>query len=332
MDHFTNKVKRFFSSDSNGGKPKYLAFIVFLGLSAILWFFAALNEEYKGEISYPVEYINFPKDKILVNDLPNKLRLNVEANGYTLLGYKLGPKLQSIIYDIEKYSMRKVADGSESEFYLLTSPAINMVEEQLGKDFRVLDMQPDTLFFRFTDIVVKRVPIVPDILVTCVKPFRIHGHISVNPDSILITGPGYILDTLEFITSKHYELKEMEKSLTKSVQLLQIKRVTYTQKRVDVNIPIEEYTENSFEIPITKMNVPDSINLILFPDKVKVTYMVALSDYEKIDPSQFIVRVDYSNVDVSGSNRVRVSMFEYPELVENAIFTPTSVEYLKEIK
>ena len=320
------------NSDKSGKDQKYLAFFVFLGLSAVLWFFTALNEDYVGEISYPVDYINFPKDKILVNDLPGRFRLTVEANGYTLLGYKLGPKLQSIVYDIERYAFRKIKEGSVSEFYILTSPATKMVEEQLGKDFRVLSMTPDTLFFQFTDMVAKRVPILPDVQVNCVKPFRIHGSIAVHPDSMLITGPGYILDTLDYVKTKHIELTEVAQSVTKNIALTHIKKVTYTQKKVDVEIPVEEYTENSFEIPITKLNIPDSINLILFPDKVKVTYMVALSDYEKVDPSQFSVRVDYVNLNVSSSNRVRVSMIEYPGFVQNAVFTPTSVEYLKEVK
>ena len=73
---------------------KVLVFFFFLLLSILFWFLTAMNQEYETTISYPVRYIKFPERKVLVNDIPDRLDLSVNAGGYTLLRYKLQSRLR----------------------------------------------------------------------------------------------------------------------------------------------------------------------------------------------------------------------------------------------
>ena len=56
---------------------RFLIFFFFLLLSILFWFLTALNKEYVTSISYPVRYIRFPEDRVLVNDIPDRLDLTV---------------------------------------------------------------------------------------------------------------------------------------------------------------------------------------------------------------------------------------------------------------
>ena len=82
---------------------RVLIFFFFLLLSILFWFLTALNKEYVTSISYPVRYIRFPEDKVLVNDIPDRLELNVNASGFTLLRYKLKSRLTPIIFDVNSF-------------------------------------------------------------------------------------------------------------------------------------------------------------------------------------------------------------------------------------
>ena len=54
-------------------------FSFFLVLSFIFWFLNALSKEMNGRIDYPVRYINFPADRALVNELPDRLNLMISG-------------------------------------------------------------------------------------------------------------------------------------------------------------------------------------------------------------------------------------------------------------
>ena len=73
-------------------------------IASILWFLNALNKEYTSKITYPVKYTDFPQGKFLVSDPPQNISLEVKANGFTLLAYRLRTSFRPIVVNINSYS------------------------------------------------------------------------------------------------------------------------------------------------------------------------------------------------------------------------------------
>ena len=82
---FINSIWNFFRSI----RKKYLAFIFFVGLSTIAWFLRALSDDYIADIEYPVKYINLPPNRMLSRPPLEKLTLQVESDGYTILSSRI---------------------------------------------------------------------------------------------------------------------------------------------------------------------------------------------------------------------------------------------------
>jgi len=96
---------------------------------------------------------------------------------------------------------------------------------------------------------------------------------------------------------------------------------------VRVYLGVEVLKEYKFEIPLSVKNAPDSLEFKLFPNEVVVSFTCGASDLIQISPNEFLVEVDYRNVQ-SSFERLTVDLVKSPKLVKDIRIEPASVEYL----
>ena len=309
---------------------KLLVFLFFLLLSTIFWLLNELSKDSNTTISCPVKYINLPKDKVLVKELPSEFDLTIEAPGYTLLKYKLSTRLLPLIFDLNQYGITILGGTEEQRFFILTSRARTGISRQLKSDVQILDISPDSLIFEFGDIVRKTVPVVHNLSIEYAKQFMQAGEITANPDSIVISGPDRIIDTIHQVFTRFEILKEVNEPLTKEYVLDAINNVSFSERKVNINIPVEEFTEAVLDVPIEKIHVPDTLVLKTFPGSIKLTCMVSLSNYERLTSHQFRAIVDFDGIEQNLSNKLKVSIEKSPDFVRSIKFHPINVEFIIE--
>ncbi|HYX09561.1 MAG TPA: CdaR family protein [Bacteroidales bacterium] len=331
-EEILNRVRRGFSREKLKLNKKLLTFLFFLMLSIIFWLLSALNQNYTTTISYPVHYVNFPKNKVLVGKVPNKLTLNVNAHGYTLLKYKVNFRRIPIIFNVNSFSLYKAPGNETGKFYILTRFAKEKITNQLSSDIQLLDIMPDTLFFEFSSIIDKNVPVVPNVKVSFARQYMVKGEITSDPDSITVSGPHLILDTLSKVYTRFQQLDQINATTQRNLPLKSIDNVSFSQKRVLVTIPVEKFTEASIKVPIVPINLPDTLVMKLFPSEINVSYLVGLSDYDKVQPSSFRATVDYNSIATSINNKLRVSVEMAPPFVRSVKYQPKNVDFVIEKK
>ena len=97
MQNIKNKIWEVVSKKRNlSDNKKIVTYLVFVFIATIFWFLNALSKDYTTTVSYPVNYKNLPKDKILIRELPDKLFLEVKGGGFALLRYKISTAFQPI--------------------------------------------------------------------------------------------------------------------------------------------------------------------------------------------------------------------------------------------
>jgi hypothetical protein len=72
-------------------------------LSTFIWLLSSLDKEYIAELNFPVNYYNFPEDRIETEDLPEFFTLRVESSGYLLLKHRISRSVYPLQIDISKY-------------------------------------------------------------------------------------------------------------------------------------------------------------------------------------------------------------------------------------
>ncbi len=308
---------------------RVLIFFFFLLLSILFWFLTAMNKEYVTSISYPVRYIRFPEKKVLVNDIPDRLELTVNAGGYTLLRYQLQSRITPIIFDVNSFSLNTVL-GDPSTLYILTSYAKDRIARQLSSEIGILGISPDSLFFQFADKVSKKVPVKPRLDIGFEKQYMQVGPYLVEPDSVTVSGPESMIDTIEMVQTVPVNMSDVNRSFDLELEMQPLHKIEYDPLEVWVQVPVEKFTEASLKVQIEVINMPDTLLLRAFPPAVTVSCQIGLSAYETLNEHLFRAVIDYAEVGSMLGNKLQVKMIKMPLYIQSVNFTPKSVEYIVE--
>jgi len=323
------QIKSFFDRLEKKYHKKFGVFFIFIVIATFLWFLNALSKEYTTIISYPVRYTNFPQNKILVSKLPRHLDFRISSFGFTLLRYKLNTTLMPIVFDVNSFSLRSSNTDNET-FYITTKLIQEDFSDQLSSDIKLIDILQDTLFFKFSQKIKKKVAVKADIKFGFQKQYMQKGNLIIEPDSIEISGPQRIIDSIEYVKTRVYEVENLNKEFRKNIQLRKIDKVKFSKKRVSVIQNVEKYTEDNIKIPVEIYNLPDSLIMKTFPNKITLTYLVGLSDYEKVSASQFKFFIDYSLIHAENNSLIEVSLDKYPQYIKLINYYPKRLEFIIE--
>lgn len=306
-----------------------ISYLICVIIASILWLLNTLNKEYTTEISYPVKYINFPEGQYPVVKLPSQLQLEVKAKGFALLGYQIKTSFLPITFNVSTYSSHFQKKNDINEYILNTNDIKDKIGSQLSNDIKLLNIVPEEILFRFANARSKKIAIRPVIDYTLKRQY-IQNKLYAYPDSILVSGPAIIIDTLSFVSTVPLHLENVGKNIHRNLELVPVPDCTFKEKYVEITLEVEQFTEAKHVLSITPLQVPDSINIRLFPSNVSVSYEIGLSKYDKVSDKDFIFSVDYPTTD--HVTYLEVKAYKIPPFIKNLSFSPQKVEYILEKK
>lgn len=309
-----------------------VVFSFFLLLAFIFWYLNSLEKTVEYDMKYPVRYINLPQERVLAEDLPSTIELFLKGPGYSILKLRLAGNRSPVILDVSTINYRRVPGSRTLSYYIITSGLIPKLRNQLRAECEISSIKPDTLFFSFDRIITRKVKVVPDIEISTEKQYLVKGSIIAEPDTISITGPKRILDTVNTVKTKLRKLRGVNETITRSFALVTPGGCTVSSKKVIITIPVEQFTEAEINVPVKILNCPDSISVKIFPDVVSVKCLVAVSDYKKFEEIPFEVVLDLALADLNSSEKIPVGFRNIPPFVSSLRVTPSKVDFLIEKK
>ncbi len=310
---------------------KILVYLVFVAISTVFWFLNELSNNYTTTINYPVRFTNLPKNKILVSDLPKNLTLNVNGYGYTLLRYKLSPASFPVVINMEQYS-KTISNPNVKSYRLQTRQIKETIDKQMANDIDVLDIMPDTVVFQFANIISRKIPIKPRVKLNFEEECMLNGDITFSPDSVTVNGPNNIIDTLSAVYTHYQEFNNLSKPLHRNITLSEIENIEMDRKKAVMFLPVAKFTQANFEVPIQAINTPDTLDLKTFPRLAKVTCLVALNDFDKIQAKDFVINVNYLDIENLLGNRLTLNLAIAPSNAKLIQYSPESVEFILDKK
>lgn len=309
---------------------RIIAYIICVLIASILWFLNALNKEYNTQITYPLKYTAFPTDKYIASELPSSITLDVTAKGFSLLGHKLQTSFQPIEVNVSSYLPLFTQHDSVLTYTLRTSTIQDRIASQMSSDIKLTRIVPESIHFKLTNAKSKMVPVKVNVDYQLNPQFILKHKPSINPDSILVTGPSIIIDTIQAIYAKPLHLGLLQDKQNHLVNLIPINHVLLSTENVHVAVDIEQYTEIQLSISIRSENVPDSLRLRLLPSYTNVTCNVGLSRFDHLKAADFEFIVNY--IQTKNSTYLDVVPKRIPEFVYDLTYSPKKVEYIIERK
>ncbi len=302
-------------------------FLICVIISVFIWLMIKLSDDYYDTINCKINYVNIPEGKTILNSSDTTISLRLYARGFRLFSLKYMNSRPEITVNLQKTKLHKSRYTYSS--YILTRPFIQSIKDELDIANEIESIYPDTLSFVLEDIISKKVPVVHKLQFSFAKQYQQYGNLKVSPDSITIKGLPSRIDTIRKIFTESKELADISKSRSVTLLLekpLKTKSFFMSSDTVNVFIPVEKFTEASIEIPIEIKDEQES-KIKLFPDKVNITYLVALKDYDKVGQDMFdaVVSPGHSKLN---SRTLSVELERHPVFIKIKQINPSKVEFI----
>jgi hypothetical protein len=246
------------------------------------------------------------------------------------LRFKLSSRYIPISFSVNSFKMNRLPGVDSSSFYIETRYAREYIASQLSSDFIINKISPDTLIFRLSGVVSKKVPVIAAFNYQLDKQLILKNQLLIQPDSVIVSGPDFIIDTLKAVFTRNSDLGTFSKTNDESVELKDIKYVYVKETEVNVGFTIEQFTEKTIQVPVEIINMPRTYRMQAFPRYIQLTCQVGLSNYEALDGSMFRAQVDYKEVRDKHSNKLKVMITKQPVFIQAVRFSPKNVEYIIE--
>lgn len=294
--------------------------LVCMSISLVMWLVSALSESYTtSQIPVEVLYRNLPDNKLPSQPLPQQLHLTIETNGIQIIK-QYWQKIRLTI-DYANYIPAKI---------LATQQLMPLLMPQLPNS-KILNVSPDTIFFKFERIAQKKIPVFSDSDAKPAKRFDIK-EIILQPDSVIVSGPASVLDTIKHWKTQKLVLRDLSQDFEGEVPLVlpEISTLSLNTNNIMYTIKVEEFTEKKLlDIPIEIKNLPKGMSVFLYPSTVTLQFQVGISEFEYIKQSNFTIVADFIDIDFTKDKLIRLSVAQQPLTIKGLSILPqNSVEFI----
>ncbi len=327
-------MKDEYKASSQGEKPKrfrisrrlYIVLICFF-IATVFWLLLALSRDYPATVTFPIVYTNLPGRKVIVNDLPDSISLQIKATGFRILAYNFIKTRKPLEIDV----LSRLKSGRMMQNEVLAVPTRVFSADfarQFGPEISVFGYQPDSIVFYFSDLITRKVPVHLNMNIQFDKQYDYSDDISLSPDSIEVSGPPSIVNSLTQVETEEIQLSGVKANVIKNVGVKTNKLLSFNIDKIDVNVPVEKFTEGTMSVRIEAINVQTGYSLKTFPDKVNIRYMVALSKYNDVKDQMFEVVVNGEMLSAMHPEKLKVELVKNPSFVRGVILEPEGVDYI----
>ncbi len=285
------------------------------------WMFFALSNRYVYQVQTLVRYVNFPDNKAFHSLQSDTIDLQIEGTGWQLLFSKLRINPQSVNVDLEKL---------KKQTFINLSDQLTTINKQFESAQKVVNIRPDTLYFDFSSRSVKKIPIRLNYNIRFENHYGISDSVQLSPSYVTVTGPGNELEKIDYWYTDTLKLKNVTSNFSSKILLQKPVKanISIYPRLVDLKLMVDEYTEKVVDVPIVLLNNNEFRNVKLLPEKVKITFLTALSNYSKIAREDFEVSADLNNWKLKGYIQLPLVISKFPKFCKLVKIEPQNIDFI----
>ena len=299
-------------------------FISFLLASILIWLLITLSKEYITTISFPLEYGEISQNKLLLANQTKEIEIVVKTNGFKILRTRFNTK--SIRININTLISKK-----GTTYYLLLKSKKQSIKRQLPSGVSLQEIIKDTLFVELGSLVTKKLAVKSNLKISYHIGYDLSEKISLKPDSILVSGPENYISKIKDIELLPIVFEDLKVDFVKKVAIQVpegVKNLKFNIKEVTVSGKIEKFTEGILNVPFKIINVPKGITINTLDKKIQVSYIVGLSNFNKIDENSFQIECDYKMTASNSLGYLIPKVVRKSSEVKSYKLTPNKINFL----
>lgn len=293
--------------------------ITCIGIAFVFWVLVKLSQTYPT-VKPVMLNIEMPEDKCLLLMPPADVEAELRGTGWDLmLEHFYHSRIPVFISMLDNTNLYLNQNRMRTE--IRSSLRFSSIE--------VLSVNYENLEIELDQKVSRRVPVVLEKDLQFSPGNQLRQVPTLNPDSITVTGPAKIIDSLFFWPTATLSLTDVKSSTSVSVPVEKAPpALQLGVNEINVDLEVEQFTEKTIYIPVTINHVPEGDSLKIFPDKIQLTCQVGLSRYNEVMYQDFEIQADLKDVPLQeGKNTVPVKLIKFPLFVKGVKLERQSVEF-----
>lgn len=296
-------------------------FLMFLILASIFWVLTKFSREFTSAMTAKVDYKYLPNTATLAKGNTDEINFDLTANGFEILFYKF--KKPSLEIRVDDYYTEK-----KDSFSISKSELLRKLSGSFNKYMEVKNLSPDHLNVKLDPIVLKKVLVKAKTDISFKDGFKPIDDYIVKPDSITISGPKGKLENIDTVYTEVVSLKNIEKNISESVKIKSPSEDIVAIDPISVKFqwPVAEFSQGQFTLPVEIVNLPPGMELKLVPERITVSFDVAIDDFGTLSADSFRVICDYSKRNKE-ENFMLPELSKKPEGTVNIMFQPKKVDF-----
>ncbi len=303
-------------------RRKAKMFLMFLLCSGLIWFINNLSESYISNATFDLKFINVPDSLMLANASKKEVDVKVQASGFQFLGFNI--KNKEVQLDLSTANLKN------DNYFIPQSVYRKQIDKQL-RSMTLLEIDRDTLFFEFTQVSTKKVPVNSRVSITLSQNYILDGPLKIEPNMVTIKGPKTIIDTINRVNTLQLSFPEETSNFAHKVELFknpELQNTTYSNNTVFIYGKVARFSEKIIAVPIRVINLPSGYEIRTFPDKVSILCRAKLDNLKNLDSTGFEVVADYNSIKDNTTKIITLELLKKPESLHSASLNEDHVEFI----
>lgn len=294
-----------------------------IAIAALFWLLNKLSNQYNSTIVVAVAYVNEPTDKVVVQPLPPTLLLEVEGSGWELLRHTLDLDRPTVVVDIGSF-----ANSGSIPLQNIRSS----LSQQLPYTLEIKQVIPAVLPLQMDNSAVKVLPVKLQSAIAVHPQYGIIDAIQLNPDSVQVTGPVTLLDTMTAVPTEVLELQNVQQDQAGRLALTTnaANALSFNPQAVDYAFSVVPYTETAIAVPVNVIST-DPSRVVLLNKTIQVFFQVPMTRFADTEADDFANRfridADFSALSTTDST-ASVILSAKPDFVRQVRLDKESVKFL----
>jgi hypothetical protein len=309
-------------------RKRLSVFLICLVISTVIWSTLKFSEEYDTVIKVPVTFSNLPRNKVLTYTSDSVILVEVMEKGSNLFRMLYIEHVAPVTISLKYLPVFRNSGAYEG--IITPSVLINDIEREQNLIGKIISISPDTIHLVFESKKTRKLPVRAKLELSFEKEYINYGKINFSPDSVTVEGPERIVAGLEYADIGTIKTARLNRNVSgeKTFPNDSLNRLlTFIPPSVSYTIPVDKFTEAAAEVPVKIINNND-LKARLLPDKVKVYYTIALSDYSKVEPEMIQALADFSTVNIQEDDRIKITVGNSPSFIHINKIVPERVEFI----
>ncbi|AMR32049.1 hypothetical protein A0256_11770 [Mucilaginibacter sp. PAMC 26640] len=296
------------------------AFITCLVCAIFAWLFTTLSNPHKYTVKQALLFKNAPQRRAFHSLQSDTVNAIVQGTGWQMLFAKMGDERKIVSVDLQTL---------ESRNYLVLSNQLKQINARKDPEREIVGFSPDTLYFDFSNRSVKKVPVELVTTINYQRQFAQSGATVIKPSYVIVSGPAEVLSRIKSWKTDSLVLTDLNESINTRLNLKAASEgnLSVLPKSVMVNIPVDEFTEKTMEIPVKLINNRNFYDVKIFPQKVKVTFTTSLKDYPDMNDDDFEAVADLDQW-LQGYRVLTVRLTHMPSYSKIVKIVPQNVDFI----